>query len=120
MTKQARTKWFLPLLAAAVAGCVATSRIDWTARLGSYTYDQAVAEFGPPDKVAKLSDGAIVAEWQERPEQVIVTPGPYFAPPGYYYGSFAPIYSETRFLADYLRLTFAPNGRLKQFKEFAR
>ena len=75
MTKQARTKWFLPLLAAAVAGCVATSRIDWTARLGSYTYDQAVAEFGPPDKVAKLSDGAIVAEWQGVPNKSLSRQG---------------------------------------------
>jgi hypothetical protein len=120
MTKQARTKWFLPLLAVVLAGCVTTSRIDWASRVGNYTYDQAVAEFGPPDKAAKLSDGATVAEWQERPEHIIVTPGPYFAPPGYYLGSATPIYSETRFPADYLRLTFVPDGRLKQFKEFAR
>src|ERR1039458_7493673 len=79
MTKQARTKWFLPLLAVVLAGCVTTSRIDWASRVGNYTYDQAVAEFGPPDKAAKLSDGATVAEWQERPEQIIVKPGPYFA-----------------------------------------
>ena len=120
MHKQALTKWFLPLLAVVLAGCVTTPRINWAARVGNYTYDQAVAEFGPPDKTAKLSDGVTVAEWQERPAQIIVTPGPYFAPPGYYYGPFAPTYSETRFPADYLRLTFAPDGRLKQFKKFAR
>ena len=120
MINRARTKWLLPLLAAALAGCVTTSRIDWTARVGNYTYDQAVAELGPPDKAAKLSDGTTVAEWQERPEQIIVTPEPYFAPPGYYLGSFTPMYSAARFPAQYVRLTFAPDGRLKQFKDLAR
>ena len=120
MMNHARTIWLLPLLAVALASCVTTSRIDWTARVGNYTYDQAVAEFGPPDKAAKLSDGTTVAEWQERPEQIIVTPGPYFAPPGSYFGAATPMYSETRFPADYLRLTFAPDERLKQFKKFAR
>ncbi len=120
MNKRALTIWFLPLLAAALAGCATMSRIDWPARVGNYTYDQAVMEFGPPDKAAKLSDGTAVAEWQERAEQVVVTPQPYFAPPGCYYGAFAPVYSETRFPPVYLRLTFAPDGRLKQFKKFAR
>jgi hypothetical protein len=46
-----------------VAGCSTTKKVDWNSRVGSYTYDQAVAEMGPPDKQAKLSDGATVAEW---------------------------------------------------------
>lgn len=119
MNKRMWTKWLPPLLAVALAGCVTAPRIDWAARVGNYTYDQAVTEFGPPDKSAKLSDGTTVAEWQERPEQVIVSPGPYFATPGYF-EPLPPMYSETRFPADYLRLTFAPDGRLKQFKKFAR
>ena len=45
-----------------MAGC-ATSRINWDARVGNYTYDQAVEEMGPPDKQATLTDGNIVAEW---------------------------------------------------------
>ena len=47
------------------AGC-ATTRVDWNVRLGKYTFDQSVAELGPPDKQAKLSDGRTVAEWVTR------------------------------------------------------
>jgi hypothetical protein len=46
-----------------VTGCKTTPKVDWNSRVGSYTYDQAVAEMGPPDKQAKLSDGTTVAEW---------------------------------------------------------
>jgi len=116
MFKRARIKWLLPLLAAVLAGCVTTPRIDWAARVGNYNYDQAVKDFGPPDKAAKLSDGSTVAEWQQRPGQIIITQEPYFAPPGGYYGPFPPAYSETTFPPSYLRLTFAPDGRLSQFK----
>ncbi|HEX5398488.1 MAG TPA: hypothetical protein VFY06_05505 [Verrucomicrobiae bacterium] len=119
MVNRVCTNWLL-MLALVVAGCATTTKINWQARVGTYTYDQAVTDFGPPDKSAKLSNGSIVAQWQQQPAQVIVTPGPYFAPPGcYYYGPFAPTYSTTRFPASYLRLTFGPNGRLEQFKQFA-
>jgi hypothetical protein len=46
-------------------GC-ATHRVDWNARVGTFTFDQAVTELGPPDKQAKLSDGHNVAEWVTR------------------------------------------------------
>ncbi|MGH7994295.1 MAG: hypothetical protein ACREDQ_12305 [Limisphaerales bacterium] len=45
------------------AGCATTKPIDWNSRIGSYTFDQAVTELGPPDKQAKLSDGKTVAQW---------------------------------------------------------
>jgi hypothetical protein len=48
------------------AGCKSTPKVDWNSRVGSYTYDQAVAELGPPDKFARLSDGSAVAEWIKR------------------------------------------------------
>jgi hypothetical protein len=51
---------FLVLLA---AGCASRPEIDWASRVGHYTYDDAVREFGPPDKTAELSDGSRVAEW---------------------------------------------------------
>jgi hypothetical protein len=57
--------WFCTvavLLGLLLTGC-ATRKVDWNSRVGSYTYDQAVAELGPPDKQAKLSDGKTVAEW---------------------------------------------------------
>jgi hypothetical protein len=44
-------------------GCATKKRVDWNSRIGSYTYDQAVTDKGPPDKQATLSDGRTVAEW---------------------------------------------------------
>ena len=111
---------FLPLLTLFLAGCVTTPKIDWQARVGTYTYDQAVIEFGPPDKKAKLSDGTTVGEWLECPAQIMVTPQGYFPPPGYYYAPPPPTYIISRFPALYWRLTFGPDGRLNQFKEVAR
>ena len=49
-------------LALGLTGC-ATQRVDWAARVGHYTYEQAVVDLGPPEKHAKLADGALVAEW---------------------------------------------------------
>jgi hypothetical protein len=46
-----------------LAGCKTTPRVDWNARIGTYTYDEAVTEMGPPDKSAKLTDGKTIAEW---------------------------------------------------------
>lgn len=56
------------LLAVALllVGCATTGQVDWNKRVGSYTYDQAIVELGPPDKQSKLSDGRTVAEWVSR------------------------------------------------------
>lgn len=48
---------------ALIIGCKSTPPIDWNNRIGTYTYDQAVTDLGPPDKQAKLTDGKTVAEW---------------------------------------------------------
>ena len=118
-TARACGKWLAITLAALVlAGCV-TQKIDWSARVGNYTYDQAIMELGPPDKSAKLTDGTVVADWLAHHAQTIVAPEPYFAPPGCYYGSFTPMYSETYVAARYLRLTFGADGKLKTWKELA-
>ena len=50
-------------LAILVSGCASTKKTDWNSRVGNYTFDQAVADMGPPDKQAKTSDGNTVAEW---------------------------------------------------------
>jgi hypothetical protein len=102
-----------------LAGCV-TQKIDWSARVGNYTYDQAVMEFGPPDKLAKLSDGTTVVEWLTQRGQVIVAPEPYFWPPACYFGPLAPMYSETYMPTRFLRLVFDAHDKLKAWKEFAR
>lgn len=101
-----------------LAGC-ATQRIDWQSRVGVYTYDQAVTDYGPPDKSAKLSDGSTVAEWLTRRGQVIETAQPAFYPPGYWGPAWSG-YSSTYMPAHFLRLTFDPGGRLKSWKEFSK
>ena len=51
-------------LALCLIGCATQKHgIDWQSRVGTYTYDQAVSEMGPPDKESKLSEGTRVSEW---------------------------------------------------------
>ncbi len=115
-----RGKWLaLMLMALGLAGCVTAPKIDWQARVGNYTYDQAILELGPPDKSAKLTDGAVVADWLTQHAQTIGAPEPYFLPPGCYFGPLTPMYSQTYVPAQYLRLTFSPDGKLKSWKRIA-
>jgi hypothetical protein len=105
-------KFRVALLASAAVlffGC-ATNRVDWQSRVGNYTFDQAVLEMGPPDKVADLKDGTKVAEWltsrgRSLGGSFIVTRGGYVHhipdPEG-------PDY--------FIRLAFDPEGRLTDFK----
>ena len=95
------------------AGC-ATHRVDWTTRIGHYTYDQAVTELGPPDKQAKLTDGRIVSECVTRYNNG----GTVFVGSGFYPGrrgyvqTVGPSYYEDR-----LRLTFGVNHVLTDWSK---
>jgi hypothetical protein len=113
----------VPVISAALllllAGC-ATPKIDWSARVGNYTYDQAVMNYGPPDQMTKLSDSSTVAEWLMRHGEVVVASEPYFWGPGYYYYPPPPMYYQSYVPARFLRLVFAPDGKLKAWKEFER
>ena len=109
----------LLLVMFAAAGC-ATNKINWNDRIGSYTYDQAVIELGPPDKQKKLTDSTVVAEWltQRGRTAYVGGAGYYYGGPGWrgYYG---PSYIQSA--PDYfLRLTFAPDGKLVSWKRFTR
>jgi hypothetical protein len=116
-TTRASGKWLGMMLATlALAGCV-TQNIDWPARVGNFTYDQAVLELGPPDKSSKLTDGTVVADWLTHRAETLVAPEPYFAPPGGYFGPLTPMRTETYVPAQYLRLTFGADGKLKTWKE---
>ena len=53
----------LVLASALIVGCTTTKPIDWNSRVGTYTFDQAVIQLGPPDKQTTLSDGKLVAQW---------------------------------------------------------
>src|SRR5882757_8714635 len=93
-----------------LTGCATGPKTDWAARVGHYTYDQAVLELGPPDKVAKLDNGIIVADWITQSAQTVGPTGPYLIRPGYY--GVAPAgYGPTYFPAWYLRLTFNVSRR---------
>jgi hypothetical protein len=97
-----------------LAGC-ATQRVDWAARVGHYTYDQAVLDMGPPASQAKLADGTIVAEWllSRGATYVYGAAGPYWP---YYGGAVTAQTGPSRFL----RLTFGPNGQLAAWKKVYR
>ena len=108
----------LPLLLAVwiLNGC-ATHSVDWNARIGNLTYDQAVLELGPPSKQAKLEDGTVVAEWQTQRGRTQT-----YYPPTYYgaYRGYAPVYGAPVVSSTpdvFLRLTFNPESRLSAFKK---
>lgn len=64
-TRQIIFSYAIATLAFLFAAC-ASNKVDWDGRVGNYTYDQALVEFGPPDKMAMLSDQSKVAEWYTR------------------------------------------------------
>src|SRR5260370_41555203 len=80
----------LALALLALTGCATRHKIDWSARIGNYTFDQAVLEFGPPAKQAKLTDGTLVAEWQTEVGYAQTQYVPYAG--GYRYGYYGGFY----------------------------
>ena len=113
-------------LAACFAGCSST-KVDWNSRIGVYTYDQAIAELGPPDKSARLSDESTVAEWMTRrgspgSSGMAYGGGVYGRPysGGYRYYGGPTFYVQTPTPDWFLRLTFGPDGRLREWKKVAR
>jgi hypothetical protein len=116
--------WIL-VLGAAATGC-ATHRIDWNARVGTYTYDQAVLEFGPPDKEATLSDDRRVADWLVRrgsPGGYASFYGPIFPPPYRSWGFYGPAYYgyyDSGLPEVWIRLTFDKDGCLVGWERLTR
>ncbi|MGV3756198.1 MAG: hypothetical protein ACO1QS_12520 [Verrucomicrobiota bacterium] len=89
-------------------GCQ-TNKIDWATRIGTYTFDDAVKEMGPPDKTATLTDGTQVCEWltyRGSDGGTVITSGHY----GLYASSIASSPDA------YLRLTFNPEKKLTEAK----
>lgn len=108
----------LPVLA--IAGC-ATAKIDWTARVGHYTYSQAVKDFGPPHNSEKLSDGSTVAEWITLSSQTIVNAKPVVMPTYPVNNpNFIPASPTTYYPGRYLQLTFGADGALVAEKEYSK
>jgi hypothetical protein len=110
----------LGVLAGLIAGC-ATPRIDWNARVGHYTHDQAILELGPPDKAAVLTDGTLVAEWFTGRRGPTGTVGFGFGT-GYRrmgtgIGVMHPVHPG---YFELLRLTFDPEGTLVSWQRYTR
>jgi len=102
-----------------IGGCSA-NKVDWGSRVGSYNFDQAVMELGPPDKQATLSDGMRVADWMTRRggvRRTAVGPYRYYGP---YNGSAYPVYVDHQIPDYFLRLVFDEEGTLLEWKKLAR
>ena len=92
-------------------GCSTTKKVDWNTRVGNFTYDQAVAELGPPDKQATLSNTNTVAEWITRRSggsSISFGTGFYGSGGGVGVGQTVNSSGSDR----WLRLVFDPDGRL--------
>ena len=93
-----------------LVGCASTKQ-TWNARIGQFTFDQAVLELGPPDKSANLEDGTRVAEWltvRGHAGRSMVT--------GYGYYPATAVWFEPAAPDMFLRLTFGPDGKLKEWR----
>jgi len=106
-------------VAFALAGCASRSRIQWGERIGSFTYDDAIKEYGPPDRKETTSDGVLVAEWTLHRGQVYSYPS---AGAGWGWRSRwgwpgTDVHSTPDQM---LRLQFGPDARLRVWKEFYR
>jgi hypothetical protein len=100
-------------------GCSSTPKIDWDSRIGTYTYDQAVIELGPPDRSAELSDGHQVLEWYVGSGSAVS----FGVGTGFYGRSSAVGVGQSVGSGPsgrYLRLTFDPEGRLAQWERVRR
>jgi hypothetical protein len=107
-------KFSLPvILALAIAlltGCATPSPVDWASRVGHYSYNQAISEFGLPSRQSRLSDGKVVSKWFVQPPV-----GPRFNSGMSYYGSNGFGAGQTPgggYNNQMLQLTFDTNGTL--------
>lgn len=112
-------KWFsLLFLAFLISGC-ATQRVNWQTRVGNYTYDNAVHEYGPADKRDQLSDGTVVADWIVREGHAVTVPQPYLTGPDGM-GAARPVFNSGYMPAYFMELTFGPDGKLASYKNYYR
>jgi len=103
------------VLALLLSGCASTPKPDWNSRVGNFAYDQAVAEMGPPDKSAKLSDGSTVAEWFiKRGSSVSFGVGTGFYSRGSSVGVGQTVGTSPS--GEFLRLTFGADGKLTKWE----
>jgi len=109
----------LALLAASCAsGTKATVKdIDWGSRIGTYTYEEALAELGEPNVMGESSEGKI-AEWVLR-QSPMVSFGFGFGSGGYGHHTSTGVGVGTSVSpppsGEYLHLRFDKDGKLAEW-----
>jgi hypothetical protein len=111
--KKSLSIFWLATVAAAIAGCV-TSGADWNRRVGTYTYNQAVSELGPPAKQETLADGRVTVEWVTRYNISAASPE---LDSSFQYHTASPIRTENDYRISKLRLTFTTNSLLTDWSK---
>lgn len=96
-----------------LVGCQNKGAILWDGRVGTYNYDQAIIELGPPDKEATTSEGVTVCQWMVSKSRT------FLRNPGFYYwspmgGTIGDVSSSPDV---FLQLTFAKDRRLSAWKK---
>lgn len=101
-----------------LTGC-ASHKVDWAARVGTYTSDDAIRELGPPDKSAKLTDGSTVSDWMTgRGMQTATMYGGAWRSRGRYgWGGPGYVVMDPATPDRWLRLTFDPQGKLASWEK---
>lgn len=112
----------LLILAALAASCT-SSRTKWEGRVGIYSYQEALLDLGKPLKSEQLSDGTIIVDWMthDAEQMEVVTPFALRTAPG------QPTVDRIEYSrrmtnsmlnspAQYLRLVFGPNRKLKAWE----
>lgn len=102
------------------SNCSSKPKVDWNTRIGNFTYDQAVLELGPPAAYTKLDDGTVVADWFLKYGSSFsfgVGTGFYGGGGGSGAGVGVGQSVSTTPAGHYLRLTFGPDGKLRQWEK---
>lgn len=96
-----------------LTNCTTPPKVDWDARVGRFTFDEAVRELGSPQKSTVQADNTKVADWlaargRSAPTFHSMPDGSVLRTEG------APGMDQL------LRLTFTPEGKLSSWKRIWR
>ncbi len=112
-------RFLIAVLLLGAAGC-ATPKVDWNGRVGTYSFDDAIRELGPPNKSAKLSDESVVADWLTSRGMRTATAYGFgvggYGRYGYGYAGPQMVVMDPAMPDRYLRLTFDSDGKLASWR----
>lgn len=101
-----------------LAGCATTPKVNWSNRVGTYTYPQALAELGQPEESTVSDEGTRIATWvlQQGMPGGVEYPRPVVHGASGFTQQGIPRLRPT-VLGQYLTLTFGSDGKLSSWKE---